>query len=224
MNLAVSLTLAAAVLASEFPATVRLLPGSPRVEVTNTGSQAITAWSFAVSTPHAGGVHRETHTADVYLSEVTGTLPGAEPHLDRILPGQSRALPIDAAGPDASVQIIALVLQDGTALGDPAVITSLFAHRALERDQLRAVSEVFRTVLGAKRGVAALTELKQQFQSAAGEESVPHRTALDAVDALLRKAQNGSEEEADGSARRYAELVSKQYETAVAHARRKSGA
>jgi hypothetical protein len=222
MNLAVSLTLAALVFAPEFPATVRLLPGSPRVEVTNTGTQAITAWSFAVSTPNAGSVHRETHTADVYLSEVTGTLPGAEPHLDRILPGQSRALPIDAAGPDASVQIIALVLQDGTALGDPAVITSLFAHRALERDQLRAVSETFRTVLGAKRGIAALTELKQQFQSAAGEESRPRRAAHDAVDALLRKAQAGSEDEADRSARRYGEFVSRQYETAVTHARRKS--
>src|ERR1700730_9557540 len=117
MNLAVSLRIAAAVLASEFPAAVRLLPGSPRVELTNTGTQAITAWSFAVSTPNAsGGVQRETHTADVYLSEVTGTLPGAEPHLDRIMPGQSRALPIDAAGPDARVQIIALVLPGGTAL------------------------------------------------------------------------------------------------------------
>jgi hypothetical protein len=224
MNLAVSLTLAAAVLASEFPAAVRLLPGSPRVEMTNTGTQAITAWSFAVSTPNAsGGVHRETHTADVYLSEVTGTLPGAEPHLDRILPGQSRALPIDAAGPDASVQIIALVLQDGTALGDPAVITSWFAHRALERDQLRAVSETFRTVLGAKRGIAALTELSREFQSAAGEESGPRRTARDAVGALLRKAQAGSEDDADRSARRYAEFVSTQYDTAVTHARRKSG-
>jgi hypothetical protein len=209
-------------LAAEFPAAIRIMPGAPpRIELTNTGNQPITAWSFTVSTPNANGVHHETHTADVYLSEVTGKLPGAEPHLDRILPGQSRALPIDAAGAGATVEIAALVLQDGTALGDAAVIKTLFEHRALERDQLRAVAETFRTVLAAKRGTAALADLKQQLQWSAGEESVPQRTARDAVDALLRKAQAGNEDDADRSARTYAEFVTKQYDAAVAHSRKK---
>jgi hypothetical protein len=209
-------------LAAEFPAAIRIMPAAPpRIELTNTGNQPITAWSFTVSTPNANGVHHETHTADVYLSEVTGKLPGAEPHLDRILPGQSRALPIDAAGAGATVEIAALVLQDGTALGDAAVIKTLFEHRALERDQLRAVAETFRTVLAAKRGTAALADLKQQLQSSAGEESVPQRTARDAVDALLRKAQAGNEDDADRSARTYAEFVTKQYDAAVAHSRKK---
>jgi hypothetical protein len=222
MKLAASLTLALAVFAAEFPATIRLMPGSPaRVELTNTGSQPITAWSFTVSTPTATGVHHDTHSADVYLSEVTGNLPGAQPHLARILPGESRALPIDAASADASVQIIALVLQDGTALGDAAVIKTFFDHRALERDQLRAVAEAFRAVLAATRGTAALADLKRQLQSSAADISVPHRTALDAVDALLRKAQAGNEEEADRSARMYAEFVAKQYDTAVAHSRKR---
>jgi hypothetical protein len=181
----------------EFPATVRVLPGSPaRVELTNTGSQPITAWSFTVSTPTATGTHREAHSADVYLSEVTGNLPGAQPHLDRIMPGQSRALPVDAAGPDASVQLTALVLQDGTALGDPVALRTFFDHRAAERDQLRAVADTFRAVLAAKRGTAALEELRQRLQ-AGGDDSEPRRTARDAVDALFRKAQAGSEEEAD---------------------------
>jgi hypothetical protein len=34
-----------------FPATIRVMPGSPaRVELTNTGTQPITAWSFTVAT------------------------------------------------------------------------------------------------------------------------------------------------------------------------------
>jgi hypothetical protein len=235
MKLAASLTLMAVLVTptlvdghrseggiAEFPAAIRLMPGAPaRIELTNTGAQPITAWSFIVSTPTASGGHHETHTADVYLSEVTGKLPGAEPHLDRIMPGQSRALPIDAATASATVAIAALVLQDGTALGDDAVIKTLFEHRALERAQLRSVAETFRAVLAVKRGTAALADLKQQFQAMAGGESVPRRTALDAVDALLRKAQAGSEDDADRSARAYAEFVARQYDAAMAHSRRK---
>ena len=206
----------------EFPAAIRVMPGTPpRVELTNTGNQPITAWSFTVSTPTATGVHRETHSADVYLSEVTGKLPGAEPHLDRVMPGQSRVLPIDAAAPDASVQMTALVLQDGTALGDPSAITAWFDQRARERDQLRAVAETLRTVLATKRGTAALTELAQQFRAGAGDDSTPRRTASDAVETLLRKAQAGNDDDADRSVRAYAEFVGKQYDAAVKHAKRK---
>ena len=235
MKLAASLTLAVALIVtpklansqaskggtSEFPAVVRILPGSPpRVELINTGRQPMTAWRFVVSTPTATGIHRETHSADVYLSEVTGNLPGAQPHLDRIMPGQSRALVVDAAGADASVQLTAVVLQDGTGLGDPGALKAFFDHRAAERDQLHAVAEMFREVLAAKRGTAALEELKRRLQSG-GEDSEPGRTARDAADALLRKAQAGGEEEADRSARSYSDFVAKQYETAVTHAVRK---
>ena len=232
MNLAIPFALATTLLVpptlgpmftsegEDFPATVRVMPGSPaRVELTNTGSQPITAWSFTVSTPTATGVHRETHSADVYLSEVTGNLPGAQPHLDRIMPGQSRALPIDAAAPDATVQLTALVLQDGTGVGDSATLKTFFDKRATERDQLRDVSEAFRTVLAAKRGAAALAELKQQLQ--AGGDSVPRRTAREAVDTFLQKSQAGDEEGADRSARMYADFVKKQYDVAVAHSRKR---
>ena len=105
--------------------------------------------------PTATGVHREGHSADVYLSEVTGNLPGAQPHLDRIMPGQSRSLPVDVAGADASVQLTALILQDGTGLGDPAALKTFFDHRATELEQLRQVADAFRTVLASKRGMAA---------------------------------------------------------------------
>jgi hypothetical protein len=235
MTLAASLTLAAALVATptlavaqsgegeaaKFPATIRIMPGSPaRVELTNTGTQPITAWSFSVATPTATGVHHEGHSADVYLSEVTGNLPGAQPHLDRIMPGQSRAVPVDAAGAGASVQLTALILQDGTGLGDPAALKTFFDRRAAEREQLRQVADAFRAVLTSKRGTAALEELQQRLRSG-NAESEPHRTAREAVDALLQKAKTGAEDDADRSVRTYADFVAKQYETAVAHAPKK---
>jgi len=206
----------------KFPATIRVMPGSPaRVELTNTGTQPITAWSFTVATPTATGVHREGHSADVYLSEVTGNLPGAQPHLDRIMPGQSRALPVDAAGADASVQLTALILQDGTGLGDPATLKTFFDRRATEREQLRQVADAFRSVLASKRGTAALEDLRQRLLRSGIDESAPLRTAREAVDALLQKAKAGSEDDADRSVRVYADFVARQYETAVAHAPKK---
>jgi hypothetical protein len=205
----------------KFPATIRVMPGSPaRVELTNTGTQPITAWSFTVATPTATGVHREGHSADVYLSEVTGNLPGAQPHLDRIMPGQSRALPVDTAGAEASVQLTALILQDGTGLGDPAALKTFFDRRATEREQLRQVADAFRTVLASKRGTAALEDLRQRLRSGI-DESEPRRTAREAVDALLQKAKAGSEDDADRSVLVYADFVARQYETAVAHAPKK---
>ena len=204
-----------------FPATIRVMLGSPaRIELTNTGTQPITAWSFTVATPTATGVHREGHSADVYLSEVTGHLPGAQPHLDRVMPGQSRALPVDVAGADASVELTALILQDGTGLGDPAALKTFFDHRATEREQLRQVAEVFRTVLASKRGMAALEDVRERLRSGI-DESEPLRTAREAVDALLQKAKAGSEDDADRSVRTYADFVAKQYDTAVAHAAKK---
>jgi len=205
----------------KLPATIRVGAGSPAiVELTNTGTQPITAWSFTVVTPTATGVHREGHSADVYLSEVTGNLPGAQPHLDRIMPGQSRALPVDVAGADASVQLTALILQDGTGLGDPGVLKAFFDHRATEREQLRQVAEVLHMVLASKRGIAALENLREHLRSGINE-SEPLRTAREAVDALLQKAKAGSEDDADRSVRAYADFVAKQYDTAVAHAPKK---
>ena len=235
MTLAALLTLAAVLVATptsaaaqsgegeatRFPATIRVMPGSPaRVELTNIGAQAITAWSFTVATPTATGVHNEGHSADVYLSEMTGNLPGAQPHLDRIMPGQSRALPVDAAGTEASVKLTALILQDGTGLGDPAALKAFFEHRATEREQLRQVADVFHTVLASKRGIAALEDLRARLRSGI-DESEPLRTAREAVDALLQKAKAGSEDDADRSVRTYADFVARQYNTAVAHAPKK---
>src|SRR5215831_3801646 len=130
-----------ALLAARFPGdgmplqARRLVTGpSSHVELVNTGDRAVTAWSIAISTKNAsGGIHRVIQTADAYLADVTRDLPRSPQHLDWIRPGAARELPLDPQPADATVQVFAVVLEDGTALGDPQVLSSIFAKRAGER-------------------------------------------------------------------------------------------
>ena len=69
------------------------------VRITNTSKQPITAWSLAATTPTADGTHREVYTTDGYLSEVTHGLPKAAERLERLMPGESRELPLDPLPP-----------------------------------------------------------------------------------------------------------------------------
>src|SRR6185295_3040803 len=180
----VAFLITAALAAAEAPLSGRLVAGAkPTVELKNTGSQAVTAWSFAVSSPNPnGGIHREMHSADVYLSEVTRGLPRAPNHLDWLRPGESRTVPVDAAPSGASVEILAVVFDDGTTWGDPKTLKAFFDQRALERDELGKVVATFDAVVPAQSGVAALEELHRRFAAATGgEESTPHRSAREAV-------------------------------------------
>ena len=203
--------------------TARIIAGTPpSVELTNTGSQPITAWSFAVVSPNAqGGTHRETHTADAYLAEVTRDLPRAPQHLDWLQPGKSVRIPVDTAPPGATVEIVAVVFADRTAEGDPGAVQTFFAHRRVERDELRDVTQTLDGVLSAQHGVAALRALQARFADAPAE-SVPHQTAREAVAAYLAQAERAPDatESADQQLRQYAAFVKKQYELAAAHAER----
>lgn len=221
----IAFAITAALVASDPPLAGRLVSGAkPTVELRNTGSRTITAWSFAVSSPNPkGGIHRETHSADVYLSEVTRGLPRAPNHLDWLRPGESRTIPVDAAPPGGSVEILAVVFDDGTAWGDPKTVKSVFDQRAIERDELGKVVATFDAVLPAQKGVAALEELQRRFAaSTAGQESPPHRSAREAVDAYLQKAKAHDPEDTDHAVRTYADFVRKQHELAVKHAQSKN--
>jgi len=211
-------------LAPDIPLTARLIADrAPQVELRNSGSQPINAWAFAVTSPNAsGGIHREFHSADVYLSEVTSGLQGAAPHLNRLMPGESRTVPVDAAPAGASVQVTAVVLDDNSAIGDDQTIASFFAKRVVERDQLKRVVDTFYAVLPSAHGSAALEELQKRLsESAADAESVPHRSARDAVSAWLQRAKSASSDELDASMRSYAAFVGRQYEVAEKHALRR---
>jgi hypothetical protein len=193
---------------------------SSHVQITNTGTQAITAWSL-VATTHADGgrTHRDIHTVDGYLSEVTHGLPGSSERLERLLPGQSRQFPLDPLPAGATVDVLAVVLDDGTAAGDEQVIASIFAKRVKERDALRAVVDAFNDVLPTTRGTAAVDALRARFTALAQrDESVPCRAALDAVQAVARK---GNPDEIDQSLRMYAAFVTREHELAVKHSQRK---
>jgi hypothetical protein len=223
MGFAATLSLAVLLYAADFPVSVGNLVTGPlsHVELTNTGGQPVTAWSLAITTPsEKGGTRRVIETMDAYLADVTRDLPRSSPHLDWLRPGQMREIPLDPLPRDATVQIVAVVLEDVTSSGDPQIIKSIFERRAGERDELRMVVDTFSNVLQSKHGVAALQELRDRFAIASGpQESTPHRTAREAVETYLQRATVGSADAAEQAIRAYAALVARQHELAVKHSR-----
>lgn len=217
-----TVTLALMLLAAPtFPVTARVVSGAaPQVELKNTGDRAVTAWNFVVISPTATGTHREEHSADVYLSDVTRNLPRAPEHLDWLRPGESRTIPVDTAPAGATVEIVALVFDDGTAIGDPKAIAAVFTHRATERDQLKKVVDTFNASLQSHHGAAALEDLRQRF-AVSGDESVPQRSAREAVESWIQKLKGAPDDQVDQSIRTYVAFVTKQYEAAAKHAQPK---
>jgi hypothetical protein len=217
-----ALLLTAGVSPSDMPLSVGpLVTGPPsRVQLTNTSRQPVTAWSLAATTHAEGGrTHREVYTVDGYLSEATHGLPGASEQLERLLPGQSREIALDPLPPGATVEVVAAVLDDGTAVGDDQILASIFAKRVKDRDALRAVVDAFNEVLPARHGADALAALKERFAALVQrEESIPCRAALDAVHAFERKT---SADEIDRSLRGYADFVKREYDLAAKHAERR---
>ncbi len=219
------LALLISILAADLPLVVGKITAGPasQIELRNAGNRAINAWAFAISSPNAsGGIHRVFHSADVYLSEVTGGLQDAEVHLRLLQPGETRAMPVDPLPDGASVQVVAVVLDDNTAYGDDQTIASFFEKRVAERDGLKHVVDTFNAVLQSQKGAAALQDLKRRFaEGATATESVPHRSARLAVDAWLQRT-GASDDDVDRSLRTYVAFVTKQYEAAAKHATRKS--
>ena len=141
-----TILLASVVHAAQFPVVAGALttagPNS-RVQLTNRGDQPVTAWALAVTTPAVDGQSRRfEETIDAYSARSLRDLPGATDKLNRLLPGEGREVQFQAVPPGSSVEIVAVVLQDGTALGDARTIRSIFARRRMERDDLRAVVDV----------------------------------------------------------------------------------
>ena len=86
---------------AELPVAASHLVTGPNshVELTNTSSQPVTAWTLVVTTTEKDGTtHRSTETVDAYLSEVTKEFSGMSDRVDRLLPGQSREIALEPAG------------------------------------------------------------------------------------------------------------------------------
>ena len=212
---------ASAALASETPVIVSDFVSGPssHVRISNTSRQPVTAWSIAAITPTATGTHREVYTTDGYLSEATHGLPKAAERLERLMPGESRDLPLDPLPEGATIDVVATVMDDGTAIGDEAALASIFKNRVRERDALKAVVDAFTAVLPAKHGAEALSELKDRFTALAERnDSVPCHAALDSVQAFEKKAQP---DQIDKSLRTYADFVAREYELAAKHSQRR---
>jgi hypothetical protein len=223
MCLAALLTImVSAAQAAESPLVVSdLVTGeASHVRITNTGGQPVTAWSLAATTQSAGGrTHREVYTTDGYLSEATHGLPKAAERLERLMPGESRELPLDRLAEGAKVDVIATVLDDRTAIGDEVALAAIFANRVKERDALKSVVDAFNAVLPATHGADALSALTDRFSAlVAREDNVPCHAALDAVQAYARKSDAN---QIDQSLRIYADFVTKEYQLAEKHSQRK---
>jgi len=214
--------LSAAVFVSDMPLVVSDVATGSRshVRLTNTGSQPVTAWSLAASSPSAGGgTHREVYTADGYLSEVTHGLPGSNDRIERLMPGESRELPLDPLPPGTTVSVVAAVLDDGTAVGEETAVASIFARRAMERDALKAVADAFGDVLPVKHGADALAALRERFTALVQrDDALPCRAALDAVLAFQKKP---GAEEIDRSLQTYADFVRREHALAARHSERR---
>jgi len=214
--------LAAVASAAEMPLKVSDVAtgAQSHARLTNTASQPVTAWSLAATTRADGGrTHREVFTVDGYLSELTHGLPGSSEQRERLMPGQSRQVSLDAQPAGTTVDVIAAVLDDGTAIGDQEVLAGIFAKRARERDGLKAVADAFKEILPAKHGADALAALKQRFSALVQrDDSIPCRAALEAVQTFEQK---GTPEQIDQSLRSYADFVTRQYALAAKHAERR---
>jgi hypothetical protein len=223
IDLLAALTIVAGMSAADLPlATSRLVVGpNSRVTLTNTADQPVTAWGLATIThPTGGGTHRDVEIADGYLSEATHGLPGATERLERLMPGQSREIALDPVPDGAAVEIIAVVLDDGTALGDEPIIREIFARRVKERDALGAVAGAFRDVLRSEQGVAALDALRSRLTAIAQrDQSLPCRAAIDAVETYRNRSADPAA--IDQSLATYAAFVTREYEIAAKHAQRK---
>jgi hypothetical protein len=209
---AVSVALATAALyAAGIPLTATNLVTGPQshLELTNTAAQPVTAWSLAIVTHNGPRTRREVETVDGYLTEATHGLRGSSERLERLMPGQSRVIALDPLPDDASAEVIAAVLEDGTAYGDEQQIASIFAARVKQRDALGAVVAAFDDALKSKHGTDALDALRVSLGNvSAREESIPCRAAIDAVESYRQKS---SADDIDRSLRNYRDLVAREY-------------
>jgi hypothetical protein len=203
----------------------RLVTGpASHVELTNTSTQPVTAWTLVVTTMEKDGrTHRAVETVDAYLSEVTRDFPGMSSTVDRLMPGQTREIMLDPVAASATAEVTAVILEDGTAVGDGETIASVFERRAAERDQLREVLQTFDAVLPSTRGIPALEELKRRFASRSSqEESTAHRAAREAVDSYLQRATAAIADAIDQRLRMSADIIRRVYELAQRHSHQKN--
>jgi hypothetical protein len=219
---ALATVLASTAQAAESPLIVSdLVTGAAsHVRITNTSRQPVTAWSIAAVTEASNGrMHREVYTTDGYLSEVTHGLPKAAERFERLMPGDTRELPLDPLAAGTKVDVVATVMDDGTAIGEEAAIASIFANRVKERDALKAVVDVFNAVLPATHGADALSALKDRLGALVErDDNVPCHAALDAVQAYETR---GHADQVDRSLHTYADFVAKEYQLALKHSQRK---
>jgi hypothetical protein len=133
--------------------------------------------------------------------------------------GAYRGGPLDSLPPGSTAEVVAVILEDGTGIGDEQIISAIFARRVKERDALRNVVQAFNDVLPSRQGTAALDALRNLFSDLVQrDDSIPCRAALDAVQTYSRST---NADQIDQSLKVYSAFVTREYELALKHSQRK---
>src|SRR5262249_50061878 len=148
----------------------------------------------------------------------THGLRGSSERLERLMPGESRQVPLDAPPAGALGEVIAAGVARRPPVGGGGALNAPFTPPPTGRHALKGGADPVSDGLPPRHGAEALAALRQRFTALVQrEESIPCRAALDAVQAFQQKS---SAEEIDNSLRTYAEFVNKEYALAEKHSRR----
>jgi hypothetical protein len=198
--------------------------GHLQYSLTSSAAQPATAWSVTVvvADPNGTVMRQSAITLDEYRAEAQrGVVSEDELARSLLRPRQTRRF--ELPGPFdprlvVTVTPVALVFLDGTSIGDPLLIASIFRRRAAERD---ARGEMLRQLLDVRAhyvGPAALKEaIARLSQLAAPDPDHARRTCQKNLrDALARSEDDDVDPLAELS--RQIEIVRREYAAAVQHA------
>lgn len=198
--------------------------GHLRYALTSFAAQPATAWSVTVVVTDLNGtvVRQTALTLDEYRAEAQRGIVSDE-EIDRSLLRPRRTRRFELPGPFdprllVTVTPAAMVFADGTSVGDPLLIDSIFNRRADERDaradMLRQLLDVRAHYVGPAALREAITRLSRSSTSDPGHARWACQQNL--RDALTRAdADRGDPMEALS---RQIDIVRREYDVAVQHA------
>jgi len=198
--------------------------GNLQYSLTSSATQPATAWSVTVvvADPNGTVIRQSAITLDEYRADAQrGTVSEDEIAGSLLRPRQTRRF--ELPGPFdprlvLTVTPVAMVFLDGTSIGDPLLIESIFHRRAAERD---ARAEMLQQLLDVRTryvGPAALQEAIARLSRSITPDPGHVRRACqkDLREALTRSRDDAIDPMAELS--RQIEIVRREYNAAVQHA------
>jgi hypothetical protein len=194
----------------------------------NTTPQPATAWSVALTVRRPDGSlsRRMRITTDSFINEARrGTRPDSAIDEQLLMPNTPRqfTLPGPFAG-TPELTSTALVLTDGTSLGDAIAIDDIFRLRVAEREARRQILDQIREVQRSRVGLDALQEAKTRLTHPVSSDmaAAVWENARQQVTILLEQATNNRADPTADLARLVARLE-REFNATVKHSVRREG-